>query len=73
MYGIEEEMCGTAWRDAYGWTWLHEDAEQQEWNMADWMADAALNKIASWNEGPEVNSTFDEPSAAKIAREALGA
>ena len=45
MYGIEEEMCGTAWRDAYGWTWLHEDAEQQEWNMADWMADVALRQM----------------------------
>lgn len=32
---------------------------------------AALNEIASWNEGPEVSSSFDEPHAAKVARDAL--
>lgn len=31
----------------------------------------ALDKIASWSEGDEVSSRFDEPYAAKIAREAL--
>lgn len=31
----------------------------------------ALDKIASWSEGDEVSSRFDEPCAAKIAREAL--
>lgn len=32
---------------------------------------AAMNEIASWNEGPEVSSSFDEPHAAKVARDAL--
>ena len=32
----------------------------------------ALNKIASWREGRIVNSWFDEPFAAEIARAALG-
>lgn len=32
---------------------------------------AALNEIASWSEGPEVNGSFDEPGSARIAREAL--
>ena len=31
----------------------------------------ALNKIASWAEGDEVNGSFDEPVSAKIARAAL--
>lgn len=31
----------------------------------------ALDKIASWGEGPEVTTSFDEPNSAKIAREAL--
>lgn len=33
--------------------------------------EAALNKIASWPEGQEVGSHFDEPNAAAIARRAL--
>jgi hypothetical protein len=32
---------------------------------------AALEEIASWDEGPTVNGTFDEPYSAKIARAAL--
>jgi hypothetical protein len=32
---------------------------------------AALNEIASWKEGPIVNSSFDEPGSAQIARRAL--
>lgn len=32
---------------------------------------SALTIIASWDEGPEVNSGFDEPESAKVAREAL--
>ena len=32
----------------------------------------ALDKIASWNEGDEVDGSFDEPGSAAIAREALG-
>lgn len=32
---------------------------------------AALNKIASWNEGAEVSGSFDEPGAAGIARAAI--
>ena len=31
----------------------------------------ALNRIASWNEGPEVTGSFDEPCSAEIARQAL--
>lgn len=31
----------------------------------------ALNKIASWQEGPEVTGKFDEPVSARMAREAL--
>lgn len=31
----------------------------------------ALNRIASWTEGPTVDSTFDEPSAARVARRAI--
>lgn len=31
----------------------------------------ALNKIASWREGESVDSSFDEPCSASIAREAL--
>lgn len=30
-----------------------------------------LNAIASWNEGPIVNGSFDEPASAKIARQTL--
>jgi hypothetical protein len=33
----------------------------------------ALEQIASFNEGPEVTGSFDEPASAKIAREALAA
>lgn len=33
--------------------------------------EAALNKIASWDEGAEVTSQFDEPFAARYARAAL--
>lgn len=33
----------------------------------------ALNKIASWSEGPEVTSSFDEPASAMVARNALAA
>lgn len=32
---------------------------------------SALHKIASWEEGAEVHSGFDNPTDAKIAREAL--
>lgn len=32
---------------------------------------AGLNEIASWREGPEVNSRFDEPGSAQKARDAL--
>ena len=32
----------------------------------------ALNRIASWREGPRVTSSFDEPGSAEIARQALG-
>ena len=32
----------------------------------------ALNQIASWGEGTEVGSHFDEPNSARMAREALG-
>lgn len=32
---------------------------------------AALNSIASWGEGPEVTSMFDEPGSAQAARDAL--
>ncbi len=32
---------------------------------------AALDKIASWREGPEWNTMFQEPNAAKIARDTL--
>ena len=32
----------------------------------------ALTFIASFREGPVVNSSFDEPESAKIARAALG-
>jgi hypothetical protein len=31
----------------------------------------ALNKIASWSEGPVVKGSFDEPAAASVARTAL--
>jgi hypothetical protein len=31
----------------------------------------ALNQIASWSEGPTVNSSFDEPMSAQAARDAL--
>ena len=31
----------------------------------------ALNDIASWSEGETVNSSFDEPHSAEIARKAL--
>lgn len=31
----------------------------------------ALDKIASWDEGPVVTGTFDEPHAAMVARAAL--
>ena len=31
----------------------------------------ALNDIASWKEGPEVDGRFDEPASARRAREAL--
>jgi hypothetical protein len=31
----------------------------------------ALNRIAAWPEGREVDSTFDEPSSARIARTAI--
>jgi hypothetical protein len=34
---------------------------------------AALNKIASWHEGPVVTGAFDEPHSAMTARAALGA
>ena len=34
-------------------------------------AQAALDAIASWDEGPKVDSSFDEPGSAQIAREAL--
>lgn len=30
-----------------------------------------LEKIASWNEGPKVNSSFNEPRSAEIARREL--
>ncbi len=33
--------------------------------------EAALERIAAFGEGPVVTSSFDEPVAAKIAREAL--
>ncbi len=33
------------------------------------VAEEALNKIASWDEGEEVNGTFDCPSHAEAARE----
>lgn len=33
----------------------------------------ALEKIASWSEGPVVTGAFDEPAAAMIARAALEA
>lgn len=33
--------------------------------------EAALNSIASWNDGPIVANFFDEPSAASEAREVL--
>lgn len=33
----------------------------------------ALNLIASWGEGDEVNGSFDEPGSASIARDALRA
>lgn len=36
-------------------------------------AEKALNQCASWNEGPEVGSHFDEPGAASIAREYFAA
>jgi len=32
-------------------------------------AEAALNEIACWDEGPKVNGSFDEPGSAEIARE----
>ena len=31
----------------------------------------AITRIASWDEGREVNGSFDEPVSAKIARDAL--
>ena len=31
----------------------------------------ALNRIASWGEGPDVTLSFDDPNSARIAREAL--
>lgn len=31
----------------------------------------ALNKIAAWSEGFDVDCSFDEPGAARIARRAL--
>ncbi len=31
----------------------------------------ALDHIASWSEGPQVTSSFDEPGSARIARDAL--
>ena len=33
--------------------------------------EAALNKIACWHEGREVDGGFDEPWSARVAREAL--
>lgn len=35
------------------------------------VATAALNSIAQWRDGEEVDSSFDEPIAAREAREAL--
>jgi len=32
---------------------------------------SALNVIASWSEGREVDDAFDEPNSAKVARETL--
>lgn len=32
---------------------------------------SALDKIAAWDEGEEVTGSFDEPNAARIARDAL--
>lgn len=32
---------------------------------------AGLHQIASWNEGPVVNSSFDEPGSAKMARHTI--
>lgn len=41
--------------------------------LADKLAELvnALNHIASWPEGSEVSSSFDEPASARTAREAL--
>lgn len=36
-------------------------------------AEKALNECASWKEGPDVGSHFDEPGAASIAREYFAA
>jgi hypothetical protein len=49
----------------YGMEWLEEAADEIE------RLRAALNQIASWEEGPVVSGRFDEPGAASIARAAL--
>ncbi len=34
---------------------------------------AVLNAMAAWHDGPTVNSSFDSPSTAQLARETLAA
>ena len=56
----------TTWRKSYVVTRLDKALKIIE------VQREALDKIASWGEGKDVNSSFDEPVSAKIARTALG-
>lgn len=78
-----ESLCQTirAQRSEIDWLKFEAQNHREAWDALNDHADAlraeldrlraALNEIASWNEGPEVSSSFDEPHAAKVAREAL--
>ena len=46
-------------------------AERDEARAREQVLVDALDEIASWPEGPEVNGTFDSPHDARTARDAL--
>jgi hypothetical protein len=49
----------------------HHAADAARWREEASRLRAVLNVLASWGEGNEVTSSFDEPHAAKMARRAL--
>lgn len=51
--------------------WDAVDEEGKKLRSALKAAKEALNIIANWGEGPQVNGGFDEPHAARTARHAL--